>query len=64
MSLTEKWIKSSRSGSNSGQCVEVRALGSAVEVRDTKNRDGGTLSISPAAWVAFVDAAKQGEFDL
>lgn len=29
-----------------------------VGVRDSKDRDGGTLSFEPAAWVAFVALAK------
>ncbi|NES15240.1 MULTISPECIES: DUF397 domain-containing protein [Micromonospora] len=29
-----------------------------VLVRDSKDRDGGTLAFAPAAWRAFVAAAK------
>lgn len=32
-----------------------RAMG---VVRDTKDRDGGTLTFGPAAWAGFVDLAK------
>jgi hypothetical protein len=28
-------------------------------VRDTKDRDGGTLHVDPTAWKAFVAYAKQ-----
>jgi len=28
-------------------------------VRDTANRDGGTLAFSPAAWHAFTSALKR-----
>lgn len=35
-----------------------------VDVRDTKNRAGGMLSVSPDEWTAFVEAVKRGEFDL
>jgi hypothetical protein len=57
------WRTSRRSGSN-GQCVEVRAMNERIDVRDTKNRDGGQLSFSPEAWTAFIDATKIGAFDL
>jgi hypothetical protein len=49
-----KWRKSTKSGANNGQCVEVANLGNNIGVRDSKNRDGGILSVSPAAWAAFV----------
>jgi uncharacterized protein DUF397 len=46
------WRKSSFSGGNGGQCVEVAAPG-VVLVRDTVNRDGAMLTFSAAAWRAF-----------
>ncbi|WP_188127300.1 DUF397 domain-containing protein [Actinoplanes lobatus] len=59
------WHKSSRSGSNGGDCVEVADnLPDVVAVRDTKNRDGGTLTFSREGWAAFVAGVKDGEFDL
>jgi len=60
MSITEPmWRKSSRSSSNGGACVEVADnLPGAVLVRDTKDRDGGTLTFEPAAWSAFVGMAR------
>jgi hypothetical protein len=51
------WRKSSYSG-NGGQCVEVGRAGSAVAVRDTTNRDGGTLVVSAAAWSAFLGSVR------
>lgn len=56
-----KWAKSSRSGSGAGNaCIEVGTSepGTPVLVRDTKDRDGGTLSVSPEAFKAFVDSIK------
>jgi hypothetical protein len=56
--------KSTRSG-NSGQCVEVAAnIPDVVAVRDSKNRDGGTLLFTRSGWSAFLAAVKAGEFDL
>ena len=44
--------------SDTQQCVEVAQAGQACLVRDTKNRDTGTLSFSPRAWAAFTRAIK------
>jgi hypothetical protein len=55
------WKKSSRSGgSGGGNCVEVGTPAGIefVVVRDTKDRDGGTLTVSPAAWRAFLAAVR------
>ncbi|MFI6760694.1 DUF397 domain-containing protein [Micromonospora sp. NPDC050417] len=56
MDLTgAEWRKSSRSNSQGGACVEVADnLPGQVFVRDTKDRDGGTLAFGPDAWLAFV----------
>jgi hypothetical protein len=47
------WRKSSYSGDNGGECVEVAAAG-AVQVRDTTDRDGPVLTFPADAWQAFV----------
>ncbi|WP_163508299.1 DUF397 domain-containing protein [Fodinicola acaciae] len=47
------WRISSRSGS-SGNCVEVAGVAYAVGVRDTKDRDGGTLVFSAGSWTRFL----------
>jgi len=51
------WRKSSYSGSNGGQCVEV-ASAAGVTVRDTADRDGTALAFTPAAWKAFTSRLK------
>ncbi|MGX7676175.1 DUF397 domain-containing protein [Plantactinospora sp. DSM 117369] len=54
-----RWRTSSRSSNNGGDCVEVADnLPGRVLVRDSKDRDGATLSFGPAAWRAFVGLAK------
>ncbi len=57
MELTgAQWRKSTRSNSNGGNCVEVADnLPGVVLVRDTKDRDGGTLTFTPTAWRTFVN---------
>ena len=59
------WRKSTRSSSG-GNCVEVSPADNypVVAVRDTKDRDGGTLVFSAAAWEAFIAGVRSGEFDL
>jgi hypothetical protein len=60
-----KWRKSTRSGSNGGDCVEVADnLPDVVAVRDTKDRDGGTLVFGRTEWSAFLADIKDGAFDL
>lgn len=48
------WFKSSYSGSDGGNCVEMAEADSAVYVRDTKDRGRATLSIPGGQWSAFV----------
>ncbi|MFE2857067.1 DUF397 domain-containing protein [Streptomyces lavendulae] len=52
MSTPLKWFKSSYSGSEGGQCVEVATCTctDSVHVRDSKVADGPTLTLAPAAW--------------
>ncbi|MGN9915504.1 DUF397 domain-containing protein [Micromonospora palomenae] len=60
MDMTEpRWRTATRSSNNGGECVEVADnLPGRVLVRDSKDRAGGTLSFSPAAWRAFLTDAK------
>ncbi|MCC8248159.1 DUF397 domain-containing protein [Saccharothrix luteola] len=52
------WRKSSRSGSDA-QCVELAIGGQVAGVRDTKNRDGGTLEFGVRAFSAFLADVKR-----
>lgn len=58
MSTALQWIKSSYSGSEGGNCIEVATQPSTVHVRDSKNT-GHTLTVTPDAWVAFVRLARR-----
>lgn len=55
------WHKSSHSALT--DCVEARpyACGGDVLVRDTKDREGGTLAFSPQAWAEFLAGIRAGE---
>jgi hypothetical protein len=66
MDLTgAEWRKSSWSGGNGGDCVEVaRNLLGVVAVRDSKDPDGPKLAFTPDEWRAFAAGIRGGEFDL
>ncbi len=60
-----RWRKSSYSGNGGASCVEVASnLPGIVAVRDTKDREGGTLGFTADDWRAFIAGVKVGEFDL
>jgi hypothetical protein len=59
-----QWFKSSFSGANNGQCVEVAFWPGQVGVRDSKQRGTGPVHAFPAAeWAAFLAAVRTGQFD-
>ncbi|WP_329495694.1 DUF397 domain-containing protein [Kitasatospora herbaricolor] len=62
MGITEQWRKSTYSGGNDGNCIEVDDARPGT-VRDSKDPDGPRLVFSSDAWQAFVTAATQGELD-
>ncbi|MFE2167063.1 DUF397 domain-containing protein [Streptomyces sp. NPDC059447] len=49
-----QWRKSSYSGTNGGECVEVAAQPCKVAVRDSKNPNGPAFTVAPEAFAAFV----------
>lgn len=57
------WRKAKASAHNGG-CVEVRQTADGVEVRDTKDRTKAPHSYTRPEWAAFLDGARNGEFDL
>lgn len=50
--------KSSYSGGQGGNCVEIAAGNTRVLVRDTKARDGHVMRVSADAWTRFVGELK------
>ncbi|MFD5488622.1 DUF397 domain-containing protein [Streptomyces virginiae] len=57
-----EWFKSSYSSGEGGACVEVAVDGTAVRVRDSKERgDGPQLAFTQDAWAGFVaDLGRDG----
>ncbi|MGP4004176.1 DUF397 domain-containing protein [Streptomyces sp. 8N706] len=57
------WRKSSYSGQNGGDCVEVAdGVPGVVPVRDSKDPHGPALLFSTEAWSAFVTQLKGDGF--
>lgn len=55
-----RWHKSTRSGSNGGDCVEVADnLPGVVAVRDSKDPDGPALIFGRQAWTEFITTLKE-----
>lgn len=58
MDLTNaRWRKSSYTGSNGGNCVELAGVAGAVAVRDSKDPDGPVLLLTRVALRSAVDSA-------
>ncbi|MEV0847790.1 DUF397 domain-containing protein [Streptomyces sp. NPDC049954] len=53
-----EWFKSSYSGSNNNDCVEVAVTPGVLHVRDSKDVRRPGLGFAPAAWSAFVSSAR------
>jgi hypothetical protein len=51
------WFKSSYSSSGDGDCVEIATSPEAVHIRDSKNKQGPQLTLSPTTWAAFLTHA-------
>ncbi|HEX4061515.1 MAG TPA: DUF397 domain-containing protein [Streptosporangiaceae bacterium] len=60
MDLTRAtWRKSTFSGNNGGQCVEIATVtGHVVVVRDSKNPHGPVLALTPEGWQGFTHQVK------
>ncbi|WP_436791197.1 DUF397 domain-containing protein [Yinghuangia sp. YIM S10712] len=52
------WRKSSYSGGNGGECVEVAPAPAAVFIRDSKNPSGTRLNVTTSVWSTFVQQTK------
>ncbi|QNP62641.1 DUF397 domain-containing protein [Streptomyces genisteinicus] len=65
MSTTDDldWRKSSYSGSENDNCVEVALSPRTVRVRDSKDTRVPPLAVSPTAWAAFTALAAGARVD-
>lgn len=52
------WRKSSYSGGQGGNCIEVGGLDNRVLVRDSKYTAGPMLRFTPDAWRKFANRVK------
>jgi hypothetical protein len=63
VTTTDSWLlhrrKSSFSDANGGSCVETASGNGVILVRDTTNRDGGTLPFTADAWRGFMADVKR-----
>ncbi|MFI8487691.1 DUF397 domain-containing protein [Streptomyces rubrogriseus] len=50
-----RWFKSSYSGDEGGNCVEVAQERTAIHIRDSKAPQGH-VTVGPGAWAAFLGA--------
>lgn len=41
-----------------GNCVEVAGTAAVILVRDTRDRDGGTLTFTAVTWQSFANSLK------
>ena len=57
-----KWIKSSYSGAQSNNCVEIAALPSGDRVvRDSKNPNGAVLELTAGQWAELAKSLLRQE---
>ncbi|MEV7949262.1 DUF397 domain-containing protein [Streptomyces rubiginosohelvolus] len=57
MSTGLHWFKSTYSGDDSGDCVEVATCPHTVHIRDSKDLTVPALAVSPDTWTSFVEFA-------
>lgn len=57
--LKIRWRKSSHSGGNGGECVELASAPGVVAVRDSKDPDGPKLLVGRDEFAALVASLKR-----
>jgi hypothetical protein len=58
-----EWFTPNRS-SNGATCVETKFTEDAVYVRNNLRPEAGTAVFTHVEWRAFVDGAKDGDYDI
>ena len=56
------WHKAESSSAN-GQCVEIASAVGKIAIRDSKDPDGPILVYTSAEFSAFLEGARNGEFN-
>lgn len=56
------WRKSTYSGGDNTNCVEVASLLNGAAVRDSKDPAGAVLTFTGAEWSAFTAGIRAGDF--
>ena len=56
------WLKAQPSSHN-GQCVELASTAGRIAIRDSKDPNGSILVYTSDEFKAFLDGARNGEFD-
>jgi hypothetical protein len=56
------WLKAQRSTYN-GQCVEIASTFGKIAIRDSKDPEGHILVYTSDEFKAFLEGARNGEFD-
>ncbi|MFD4787466.1 DUF397 domain-containing protein [Streptomyces sp. NPDC058459] len=54
---TLDWFKSSYSGNDGPDCVEVALTPDEIHIRDSKTADGAQLTLSTDTWTTFLSHA-------
>lgn len=62
-SRLHEWIPPKRTN-NGATCVEVMFTEDAVYLRNSLQRDAGTVKLTYEEWAIFVTDAKCGDYDL
>ncbi|MFI6515693.1 DUF397 domain-containing protein [Spirillospora sp. NPDC050679] len=55
---TAQWRKSSHSGDNQGNCVELANVPGTVAIRDSKDPEGGNILVGRQDFVRFARVIK------
>ncbi|TGB00997.1 DUF397 domain-containing protein [Streptomyces sp. MZ04] len=53
------WFKSSYSGANTTECVEIAVARDDVLIRDSKRKDSALVAVRADAWAGFIASLRQ-----
>ncbi|MFE2595985.1 DUF397 domain-containing protein [Streptomyces sp. NPDC001840] len=58
VALESAWFKSSYSSGAEGNCVEIADLAGQVSIRDSKDKEGATLTVPSSAFSSFISTVR------